>query len=159
VAHLSNRKVLLIGWDGADWAVISPLMERGEMPHLERLVNEGVMGKLASFQPMYSPLIWNSIATGKFPDKHGIIGFAEVDEQSGETRASTSLSRKCKAIWNILSQEGLRTHVINWFAGHPAEPINGVCISELFGREMMRQSARSPNWPGEPFTRKRCARR
>jgi len=144
VAHLSNRKVLLIGWDGADWAVISPLMERGEMPHLERLVNEGVMGKLASFQPMYSPLIWNSIATGKFPDKHGIIGFAEVDEQSGETRASTSLSRKCKAIWNILSQEGLRTHVINWFAGHPAEPINGVCISELFGREMMRPIGSEP---------------
>jgi predicted AlkP superfamily phosphohydrolase/phosphomutase len=104
------------------------------MPNLQRLINAGVMGNLSTLRPTYSPLIWNSIATGMVPDKHGILGFTEVDEATHEVRAATSLSRKVKAVWNILSQKGLKTRVINWFAGHPAEPIHGVCISELFGR-------------------------
>jgi tetratricopeptide (TPR) repeat protein len=37
-----------------------------------------------------------------------------------------------KAIWNILTQRGYTTHVLGWFAGHPAEPINGISVSDLF---------------------------
>ena len=44
----------------------------------------------------------------------------------------TSTSRKVKAIWNILTQRGYKTHVLGWFAGHPAEPINGISVSDLF---------------------------
>ena len=32
------KKVLLIGWDAADWKVISPLMDAGHVPTLEKLV-------------------------------------------------------------------------------------------------------------------------
>src|SRR5262249_16882285 len=47
-------------------------------------------------------------------------------------RPVASTSRKCKAIWNILSQAGFRCNVVGWFASHPAEPINGVCVSNQF---------------------------
>jgi tetratricopeptide (TPR) repeat protein len=90
------------------------------------------MGKLLSLQPMLSPMLWNSIATGKRADKHGVHGFTEPDPLGG-VRAVTSTSRRCKAIWNILTQSGLRTHVLGWFASHPAEPINGVCVTSQFG--------------------------
>jgi len=126
------KKVLLIGFDGADWKLINPLMDQGLMPALERLVNEGVMGNVATLQPILSPLLWNSIATGKRADKHGILNFVEPDPHSGGLRPITSTSRKVKAVWNILTQRGFRTHVLGWFAGHPAEPINGVCISPLY---------------------------
>ena len=144
MAAPAKRRVLLVGWDGADWTIIHPLLDRGEMPNLRRLVNGGVMGNLSTLRPTYSPLIWNSIATGMLPDKHGIIGFTEIDEAAHEVRAATSLSRKVKAVWNILSQKGLKTHVVNWFAGHPAEPISGVCISELFGRAAARGREKAP---------------
>ena len=144
MAAPGKRRVLLIGWDGADWTIIHPLLDRGELPNLRRLVNGGVMGNLSTLRPTYSPLIWNSIATGMLPDKHGIIGFTEIDEAAHEVRAASSLSRKVKAIWNILSQKGLKTHVVNWFAGHPAEPISGVCISELFGRAAQSSRAKAP---------------
>ncbi len=130
--NTGHKRVLLIGWDGADWRVILPLLEKGEMPHLERLVNNGVMGNLASLQPTLSPMVWTSIATGMLPDKHGILGFTELDASTGRSRPSTSLSRKVKALWNMLSQRGLDTHVVNWFCGHPAEPVNGVCVSALY---------------------------
>lgn len=126
------RKVLLIGWDAADWKLINPLMDQGLMPALDGFVNHGAMGNLATLRPILSPMLWNSIATGKRPDKHGILGFIEPDPQTGRVRPVTSTSRKVKAIWNILTQRGYNTHVVGWFAGHPAEPINGISVSDLY---------------------------
>jgi predicted AlkP superfamily phosphohydrolase/phosphomutase/tetratricopeptide (TPR) repeat protein len=128
-----SRKVLLIGWDAADWEHINPLLEEGLMPTLDGLINRGVMGNLATLQPVLSPMLWNSVATGKFADKHGIHGFIEPDPVNGGARPYTSTSRKCKALWNILSQSGLRSNVVGWWASHPAEPINGTVVTNAFG--------------------------
>jgi predicted AlkP superfamily phosphohydrolase/phosphomutase len=35
-------RLLLVGWDAADWKVIDPLLAKGEMPHLARLLEQGV---------------------------------------------------------------------------------------------------------------------
>lgn len=129
--RLASR-VLLIGWDGADWKMIDPLLEKGQMPNLERLINAGVMGNIASLTPMLSPILWSSMATGKHADKHQILGFAEPDGATGNIRPVTSTSRKCKAIWRILSDRGLRAGVVNWFASHPAEKINGFVVTDRF---------------------------
>ncbi len=126
------KKVLLIGWDAADWKVINPLLDQGLMPTLDGFINQGVMGNLATLRPILSPMLWNSIATGKRANKHGIHGFMEPDPQNGGIRPVSSTSRKVKAIWNILTQRGFKTHVLGWFAGHPAEPINGISISDLY---------------------------
>ena len=126
------KKVLLIGWDAADWKVINPLLDQGLMPTLDAFINHGVMGNLATLRPILSPMLWNSIATGKRANKHGIHGFMEPDTQNGGIRPVSSTSRKVKAIWNILTQRGYKTHVLGWFAGHPAEPINGISVSDLY---------------------------
>src|SRR5579872_3447330 len=126
------KKVLLIGWDAADWKVANPLLDAGLMPTLEGMISEGVMGNIATLQPILSPMLWNSIATGKRPHKHGIHGFMEPDPHTGGIRPVSSTSRKVKALWNILTQRGYKTHVLGWFAGHPAEPINGISVSDLY---------------------------
>ncbi|HEY4283366.1 MAG TPA: alkaline phosphatase family protein [Chthoniobacterales bacterium] len=128
----TKRKVLLIGWDAADWEHINPLLEEGLMPTLDALINRGVMGNLATLQPILSPMLWNSVATGKFADKHGIHGFIEPDPVNGGARPYTSTSRKVKAIWNILSQSNLRSNVVGWWASHPAEPIKGTVVTNAF---------------------------
>src|SRR5262245_61079923 len=102
------KRICLIGWDAADWKMINPLLERGQMPNLHKLIDNGVMGNVASLSPMLSPILWTSIATGKHADKHMILGFAEPDGDSGKLRPVTSTSRKSKAIWNILSEHGKR---------------------------------------------------
>ena len=79
------------------------------------------------------------MATGMPPHVHGIHGFTEPDPESQTgTRLVRSTSRKCKAYWNILTQEKIKNHVVGWFAGHPAEPIHGVCVSELFAKANRR---------------------
>ncbi len=126
------RRVLLVGWDAADWRVIHPLLDAGQMPALARLVENGVMGNLATLYPAISPMLWNSIATGKTADKHGILGFNEADPQLG-IRPAASTSRRCKALWNILQQAlGWRCHVVGWWASHPAEPLDGAVVTDYF---------------------------
>jgi predicted AlkP superfamily phosphohydrolase/phosphomutase/tetratricopeptide (TPR) repeat protein len=145
------KKVLLIGWDAADWKVINPLLDQGLMPTLDEFINQGVMGNIATLRPILSPMLWNSIATGKRADKHGIHGFMEPDPQNGGIRPVTSTSRKVKAIWNILTQRGYKTHVLGWFAGHPAEPINGISVSDLYPYATAPLDKEWPLPPGAVF--------
>lgn len=131
-----KHRVLLVGWDAADWKIISPMLDRGELPYLERLINRGVMADLMTLRPALSPMLWNSIASGQRPERHGILGFGEVDEATNTVRAVSSTSRRCKALWNIVTQCGGRAHVVNWYASHPAEPIRGYCISEALSQNL-----------------------
>lgn len=131
---MTSSKVLLIGWDAADWKVIHPLMDAGKMPNVQRLVKNGVTGDIATLHPPLSPMLWTSIATGKRPFKHGIHGFSEPAPDGSGVRPVTNLSRKSKALWNILNQNNLRSVVIGWWPSHPAEPINGVMVSDQFHR-------------------------
>ena len=87
---LKNTRVLLIGWDAADWKMINPLIEQGKMPNLKRLIDNGVSGNLSTLQPVLSPTLWSSIATGKRPYKHGVHGFTEPDPLTGSIRPVTN---------------------------------------------------------------------
>jgi predicted AlkP superfamily phosphohydrolase/phosphomutase/tetratricopeptide (TPR) repeat protein len=127
-----SKKLLLIGWDGADWEHITPMLEKGLLPNLQAFMEAGTSGNLATLGPVLSPMLWNSVATGKYAYKHGIYGFTEPDRTNGGARPFTSYSRSTKAIWNIFSQLGMKTNVINWWASHPAEPIDGCVVSNLF---------------------------
>ncbi len=128
------KRVLLVGWDAADWQIIHPLLDAGQLPALESVIDGGTMGQLASLQPLLSPMLWTSIATGKRPPKHGIHGFIEPRLDGAGVQPVTSTSRRVKALWNILTQQGLRSVVLGWFASHPAEPIDGVCVTNHFAR-------------------------
>jgi predicted AlkP superfamily phosphohydrolase/phosphomutase/tetratricopeptide (TPR) repeat protein len=146
---MSKRKMLLVGWDAADWKVLTPLIDGAELPVFTRAVVEnGVIGDMSTLEPALSPLLWNSIATGKRSDRHGVLGFTEVDSTTGRVRPVSSTCRTTKALWNILSQQELRTNVAGWFASHPAEPIRGSCISDAFARGCPEGTKLWPLLPG-----------
>ena len=141
----AKRKVLLIGWDSADWRVLSPLLDAGALPVLSGVINRGVMGNLSTIEPILSPIVWTSIATGKLPHKHGVLGFVEPDPLGGGIRPVGSMARRTRALWNILSEAGIATHVVSWYAGHPAEAIHGVCVSERF--PLVTSMEHPSSWP------------
>ncbi len=144
-----KRKVLLVGWDAADWKVIHPLLDAGKLPNLEKFLEQGTMGNIATLQPCLSPMLWSSIATGKRPYKHGIHGFSEPDPASGSIRPVTNLSRKTKAIWNILNQEGKHTITVGWWPSNPAEPLSkGVMVSN----DYQTAHGAAENWGMRPGT-------
>ena len=124
------RRVLLVGWDGADWELLEPLARRGAMPNLDRLMRAGTWGELASITPLLSPLIWTTMATGTGPEEHGILDFVEVDPETGVKVPITGRQRRVPALWNMASAAGMSAAVAGWWATWPAEPVNGVLISD-----------------------------
>lgn len=141
---LNRQKTLLIGWDAADWKMIRPLMNVGLMPNLKRLVDNGIQANLATLSPVLSPMLWTSIATGKRPFKHGVLGFSEPTPDGNDVQPVSNLSRTTKALWNILNQNGQRCIVVGWWPSHPAEPINGVMVSNHF---QSAPKATQTDWP------------
>ena len=139
----NTQKVMLVGWDAADWKVIHELMDEGKMPTLNHMVENGVMGNMRTLSPVLSPMLWTSIATGKRPFKHGIYGFTEPTPSGNSVQPMTNLSRRCKAIWNILNQHDKKSIVVGWWPSHPAEPINGVMVSDYYHK--------SPKKPGDAW--------
>lgn len=134
-------KFLLIGWDAADWKIINPLVDAGLMPNLQSLMERGVIGNLATLDPPFSPMLWTTIATGKRPYKHGVLGFSEPHPNGVDVRPVLSTSRNTKALWNIFTQCGLKSHVVGWWPSHPAEPINGISISNFYQRSARKDEA------------------
>ncbi|WP_084205827.1 alkaline phosphatase family protein [Psychroserpens mesophilus] len=154
---MKRNKVLLIGWDAADWKIIWPLIAKGEMPALKKLIERGVYGNMSTMNPPYSPMLWSTVATGKTPDKHGVLGFIEIMPNMKGVRPVTTNSRKAKAIWNILHHKGYKSNLVGWWPSFPAEPINGVVVSDKFQKVSKDPNKKSPIVKGtihpEAFTK------
>jgi len=157
-ARLQGMRVAVVGVDGADWDLMQPLIERGELPHFAALRERGAWGSLETLEPTLSPALWTSMVTGKLPRRHGIhdfttrrlrgvmeslpdlrplnrLGFPflfarlEAADQMFEAPI-TSFTRRVPAFWNIAAARGSPVNVINWWGTWPAEPVVGEIVSE-----------------------------
>jgi hypothetical protein len=81
VIHVEETglKVAFVGLDGADWRVLRPMVDRGELPTFSRMMREGSSGSLATFQDSNSAVIWTSIYTGTLPSVHGVLDFYRIE--------------------------------------------------------------------------------
>ncbi|MHC4091349.1 MAG: alkaline phosphatase family protein [Planctomycetota bacterium] len=155
----TERKVMLLALDGLCSQIMDPLLEAGELPHLARLIDNGASGPLTTTKPCFSPIIWTSIATGKGAAKHGIKGFwhaapkgvagrsaaeqAQIDHlrglgylgagsDEGHDVMYAQHERRAKAVWTILSEQGLTCDILGWWVTYPTETINGRMISDRY---------------------------
>lgn len=148
----TGLRVMIFGWDSADWQIIDPLMARGGMRNLQKMLRNGTRAPLRSFQPMLSPLLWNTMATGKQPTEHGILDFLVIDPKSGKPSPMNSTFRKSMALWNMATEAGKTTAFVAWWATWPAEHINGTMVTDrvsysLFSNIEQTRSDRNLTWP------------
>lgn len=143
-----KKRLLLIGWDSADWKIIHPLLDKGRLPGVGQLVEGGISGNLSTLEPQLSPMLWTSIATGKMAYHHGVHGFTEVDPMTGQVVPVSAATRKCATIWEMLGEKGLRSHLVGWFATQGERDLNGKLVSNLFPHLNAAASGRTPaDWP------------
>jgi tetratricopeptide (TPR) repeat protein len=107
------------------------------MPHLDRLVRQGVRARLRTIAPMLSPVLWTSMATGVVPQRHGILDFVTGTGRDGEQVPVSARQRRVKAFWNILSERGLTVGVAGWWATWPAEHVNGFIVSDRVAYQLL----------------------
>ena len=128
-AQRPHGRTLVVGIDGMSPVLVERMLAEGELPHLAALAQRGSWGRLRSLEPILSPRIWTSMATGKLPEAHGIEHFARTDA-NGEPRLFSSLDRRVPAVWSIASDAGFTVGVVNWLMTHPPERVRGVMISD-----------------------------
>ncbi len=138
----------MVGWHGADWKSIHPLIDGGTMPNLRSIVERGIAGNVKSIGPNTPAMLWTSVATGKTPDQHGVLSGIECDPISGGVRAAGNSTRRVKTLWNIAMQSGLAVHVAGWAGAHPTEPLNGSSIAHDFVRPLAQFNQPWPILPG-----------
>ncbi len=109
-AATADARVVLVGIDGATWNVIDPMMRAGELPNLAALAERGVHADLATVEPVTSPVVWTSIATGRSPDVHGVTDFMK---DSLDVGAPTMFER--------LAAQGTRVGVYDWLVAWPPQ--------------------------------------
>ena len=73
---MANR-VLCVGWDGADWEILDPLLRDGQLPALAALLERGRRGVSRSCLPSHSWAAWPTFLTGRDPAGHGVFDILE----------------------------------------------------------------------------------
>jgi len=99
-------RVLLIGWDGADWRILDPLLERGDLPNLQALIDRGQRAVLRSTIPTHSWAAWPSFLTGVEPADHGVYDILETVPGTHKQYPVTYRSIKVRTFVEDLSAAG-----------------------------------------------------
>ncbi|MFQ6058697.1 MAG: alkaline phosphatase family protein, partial [Anaerolineae bacterium] len=123
------EKVLIVGWDGATWAYIDPLLDQGELPNLAALLSEGARATLRSTIPPYTNIAWPCLVTGLSPAKTGVFDGARARPGSYEAGPTNLSGYRGVPLWRWANRFGRRTGVLNVPMTYPATPLEGYLIS------------------------------
>ncbi|MFZ1947678.1 MAG: tetratricopeptide repeat protein [bacterium] len=140
-ARALGGQVILLGIDAFDWQVYREVSRSRRLPNIERLISEGTTGDLLSMEPIVSPMIWTTMATGVEPPVHGIVDFLMKDAATGEDVPITSSMRRVPALWNMVTRYGGSAGFIGWLGTFPAEPVRGFMVSDRVGYHIF-----DPRW-------------
>lgn len=152
-------RLVVLGLDALDWSLVDELCARGVMPHMARLLQEGVHAELEVPPPLISPVIWTTIATGVPPEAHGILDFLEPDPQGGPPHPISANSRKVPALWEILAAAGRSTATVGWWATFPAQaPPGGVVYSDRLTEQLLGLAADTPALADPPKAQEEAQR-
>jgi predicted AlkP superfamily phosphohydrolase/phosphomutase len=106
-------KILLIGWYGASWNYIEPLLEEGNLPNIKSLLDIGTRSVLRSTIPPYTNIAWPSLVTGRRPDKTGVFDGTKSIINSYQSIPTNLVGFRGIPIWKWLNNYGLRSGVLN----------------------------------------------
>lgn len=162
---LESRIVLLM-LDGASLDVIQPAVAAGRLPGFGRILDRGAVVHLATLRPTQAEPVWSAVATGRLPMANGVRSAMRYRVRPGQpaiellpdycyaqllpsigvidAEAHTSASLTARPIWSIIGDDyGVSVGVIGWPLSHPATPVSGVLVSDLFHRLSATEMERS----------------
>ena len=149
-----GRRVVVLGFDGMDYALTRRLLDEGRLPHLARLAAGGRFQPLMTSVPPQSPVAWSEFITGLDAGGHSIFDFVHRDPGTMLPYLSTSrteppgrvlrlgkwqlplsggrvtLLRHGTPFWQVLEARGVPA----WILRMPANfPPSGLASRELSG--------------------------
>ncbi len=141
-----KKKVIVIGLDGLEPAIVENLLQRNELPNLARIREAGTYARLQTTYPAQTPVAWSSFATGTNPGGHGIFDFICRDPETYQPDLALSRFEKPKnmfslprvvnkrrgvPVWQRLTEAGLPSVVLRCPCTFPAEGLEGKMLSGI----------------------------
>lgn len=118
-------RTLVVGFDGADWDVLRPLVAAGRMPHLAAWLREArsAGAPLPSTTPAMSFPAWSSFATGLAPGRHGVFDFTQKLDGAWRLRFVNATDRCGASLWGRVAAAGDAFLCLGVPATFPAESL------------------------------------
>lgn len=143
-SEVPKRRVLIVGWDGATFDLIDPLIKEGRMPVLADLMQRGQHAWLESSRVPISSAAWVGACSGHHPGETGVYDFFQRVEGSYEVEVIDARSNLCPPIWRILTGRGATVNVLGVPITWPPEPVRGHLAAG-----MLSPPAEDWAWPPE----------
>lgn len=150
-----SDRVVLLAVDGLDWSRLREGVAAGRLPEFGRFLGKGghaevavapsIPGLAGAEEGMNSPTLWTTVATGQYYFQHGVYDFCNAMESIESPPLFESRHVRSPRIWDVLTHAEIPSLVLGYYVTHPAYPIKGVMVSDLFG-EVVGESA---VWPPE----------
>jgi len=146
----SIRKLLIVGWDGAEPTIVAGMLKDGRLPKLASLSEAGFMTSVSSTIPPSSLPAWTSAMTGVNPGRHGLVDFVRLDPGRHSLRLVNASEREVPTLFELAGRLGLSVACLGMPGSWPPSPDAGVCIAG-FDSPVATTAARSAFQPPELF--------
>ncbi len=139
-----KKKVIVLGLDGLEPAIVERMLERGELPHFEKIRRAGTYSRLKTTYPAQTPVAWSSFVTGTNPGGHGIFDFVSRNPQTYLPDLALSRFEKPKSmfaapqvvsnrrgvpLWRVLSDAGVPSTVLRCPVTFPPDQMKGRMLA------------------------------
>lgn len=114
-----TEKILVLGVDGMEPRLCKKLMDEGKLPNIKKYVERGACREdlvMLGAMPTITPPLWTTLATGAYPETHGVTCFWNQSKDSLDeiVYAFDSLTCKAEQLWNVFAESGKKTLVWHW---------------------------------------------
>ncbi|MDF2504988.1 alkaline phosphatase family protein [Clostridium sp.] len=128
------KKVLLLGLDGADPMLVSKYIEEEKLPNFKKVLDAGISTvdySMQSVLPAITPPNWASLATGAWPNTHGITCFWNHTIGNALDQMDYGFNSellKAETIWDAFAREGKKSILFNYPTAWPPTTKNDIYI-------------------------------
>ncbi|MGH9464101.1 MAG: alkaline phosphatase family protein [Thermoanaerobaculia bacterium] len=147
-------RLYVVGLEGATLDAILPLAGEGQLPFFADALAEGAYGRLGSVPPVVTPAVWTTLASGKLPFRHGVLGrqlvptplaadedltllparlgFARWGTFGAVPRPLDGNDRRALTLWEMLARLDLPSGAVGWPASWPAQGPTAFVFSDRY---------------------------
>lgn len=124
-------KVLVLGIDAGNPALLLQWAEDGALPNIRSLLTRGLVGETRSLDGFFVGSTWPSFYTGVTPARHGVHYGVQLKPGTYEFhRPASGEFVKCAPFWSHLSRAGRRVAILDVPLSRIDPSLNGMQVVE-----------------------------
>jgi len=166
IERSNSPRVQIIGVDAASLDFVARETADGRLPNFGRILDVGAAMHLATIHPTSAETVWAALLTGKLPLQNGVRSSGTYAVEGGGAiellpnylfayelvrlgllteQPHTSATLRTRALWNILSTQGVSVGAVGWPLTEPAPVVRGYIVSDRYLKD-----AESPSGVFDP---------